>query len=157
VAAFLRRTGANHRLLRLAGQRYRLFLTERILQEVERTLLESRKIRRKYRYREEEVEAFLRVLRGVSEHVFADEELRIRPVVERDPADDWVLAGARKARARYLVSKDRDLLALHEVGRIRILPTDEALRLLQGPEAPSEEGLDASQQGSAGGPGVGGP
>ena len=140
VAAFLRRRGINHRLLRAAGRHYRLCLTERILQEVERTLLESQKLRRKYRYQDEEVESFIQGLRAVSHRIFRDEELKIRPVVERDPTDDVVIACARKARARYLVSKDHDLLALRKVGRVQILPTNEAVRLLRIPEEAEPEG-----------------
>lgn len=46
---------------------------------------------------------------------------RVMRLVERDPADDHVLACALAARAQYLVSGDADLLRLRSYRRIAIL------------------------------------
>jgi predicted nucleic acid-binding protein len=41
--------------------------------------------------------------------------------VTADPADDKILAGARAARARWLVSGDQHLLAIRQYRGIRIV------------------------------------
>ena len=52
------------------------------------------------------------------------------PRLARDPDDDHVLACAMAAHADVIVSGDRDLLDLGNVGDIRILSASEALAVL---------------------------
>ncbi len=53
----------------------------------------------------------------------------IEPTV-RDPDDDHVLACATAAQAQLIVSRDKDLLDLHQFQGIPILASAEALRSL---------------------------
>jgi len=57
------------------------------------------------------------------------------PAISRDPDDDLVIACAVVGRADVIVSGDRDLLTLGQVGRIPILTAAEFLHRLQGAEA----------------------
>jgi putative PIN family toxin of toxin-antitoxin system len=52
---------------------------------------------------------------------------KIDPVVSRDPDDDHVLACAKSANARIIVSGDRDLLDLKKYLDIDILTSEELL------------------------------
>ena len=61
AAAFLKPGGINHRVLREAGRRYRLYLCRHIIEELERVLRYPR-IRKRYRYSDEEIEGFLEAL-----------------------------------------------------------------------------------------------
>ena len=56
----------------------------------------------------------------------------IEPTV-RDPDDDQVLACARAAQAQLIVSRDKDLLDLHQYQGIPILASAEALQRLAQP------------------------
>jgi len=54
------------------------------------------------------------------------------PRICRDPDDDWVIACAVAGEADFIVSGDRDLLDLEQVGRIPILSVRQFLARLQG-------------------------
>jgi hypothetical protein len=60
-------------------------------------------------------------LRGVRGYVRLVSRGRRRITVVRDPKDNPILECARAARAKYLVTGDRDLLILRSYGRLRIL------------------------------------
>ncbi len=53
------------------------------------------------------------------------------PAISRDPGDDLVIACAIVGHADVIVSGDRDLLTLGQVGRIPILTAAEFLHRLQ--------------------------
>jgi predicted nucleic acid-binding protein len=53
------------------------------------------------------------------------------PPICRDPADDYLIAHAILASADVLVTRDRDLLDLGEVGELRIVDAVTFLRLIQ--------------------------
>ena len=57
------------------------------------------------------------------------------PAAIRDPADRWVFATAVDGKADVLVTGDRDLLALHDTGSIRVLDPREFWELLRSGEA----------------------
>jgi uncharacterized protein len=54
------------------------------------------------------------------------------PAATRDPKDDYLLAYALVGAADYLVTGDRDLLALGQVGGLRIVSPADFLRILEG-------------------------
>jgi hypothetical protein len=54
------------------------------------------------------------------------------PSISRDSDDDWVIACAVAGGADLIVSGDRDLLALEQVGKIPILTAAEFLTILKG-------------------------
>lgn len=55
-----------------------------------------------------------------------------RPLVERDPDDDWVVAPALEAKADVIVSEDQDLLGVGEFEGVRVLAAADFLRVLRG-------------------------
>lgn len=48
-------------------------------------------------------------------------EPKLGPPLCRDPKDDYLLYAALKARARYLVTGDDDLLSMQEIGNTQII------------------------------------
>ena len=54
----------------------------------------------------------------------------IKPIVEKDPSDDKFLYLAAEAKAEYIVSGDKHLLALEEFKGIKIVSVDEFLSLI---------------------------
>ncbi len=60
------------------------------------------------------------------------------PAISRDPDDDKFIACAIAGRADFLVSGDRDLLTLEQVGDVRIITARELLEILTAlsPEIP---------------------
>lgn len=129
AAAFLKPGGINHEILRRAGRDYRLILSEAILEETERVLMTYRRIRTRYPYADEDVCAFLGALREVSHRVVtAWPEVC---VIEEDPDDDMVLGAALAGRADFIVSKDHHLQALGRFREVRIISTQEFLRLVE--------------------------
>lgn len=59
------------------------------------------------------------------------------PEVTRDPKDDFLIAHAIVAAADYLVSWDRDLLDLREIGGVLIVSPPELLRRLREANEPT--------------------
>jgi predicted nucleic acid-binding protein len=53
------------------------------------------------------------------------------PPIRRDPDDDWVIACAVVREADFIVSGDRDLLALERVGQIPVLSAAQLLATLE--------------------------
>lgn len=80
-----------------------------ILEEVERSLRDKLRLRKRYRYTDEEI-AWL--ITSIAASVFVVSELPAIAPVCRDPDDDRILAAALAADADYIVTGDADLLAL---------------------------------------------
>jgi putative PIN family toxin of toxin-antitoxin system len=117
VSAALIRGGNEDRLLR-AWQRgaFDLVLSPPILAEIGRALLYEKL--QKFRWMsEEEVISLLEILG--QESLLVPGRLTVQ--VSRDPADDRFLAAAIEGRARYVVSGDKDLLAVNAYRGIRIV------------------------------------
>ena len=127
AAAFLKRGGVNDQVLKQGGKSYDLYLSEAILEELQRVLAYPR-LRRRYPYTDEDVEDFIEGLRKVGHVISQWPELR---VIGEDPKDDMVLACALEVGADYIVSKDDHLKDLKEYRGIKILSTDEFLKLLK--------------------------
>ena len=128
AAAFLARGGVNDQVLQAGGENYELCLSEGILEELRRVLLTYRRIRDRYRYSDEDVEEFIRNLRGLGYVVTEWPEIQ---VIKEDPADDMILACALATNAEYVVSKDAHLKNLGEYRGVKLVSTDEFLQLLR--------------------------
>jgi putative PIN family toxin of toxin-antitoxin system len=84
------------------------------------------KIRRKYRIPPEDLEAFLHLLR-VDSHPLPHGPA---PRVCRDPSDDALLGAAVAGGAEYLVTGDKDVLAVARYRGVTILTARDFLALL---------------------------
>ena len=130
VSAFLRPSvgGASFDLLQLAHEgAFELFLSDDILEEAARVLLDSGRIRRRYIYPDDAVIEYCRGLSRLATIVTHVPTIR----VVRDPNDDMILAAAIAAKAEYLVTRDDDLLSLGEHKRITILTPEAFLAVLR--------------------------
>ena len=127
VSATLIRGGNEDRLLR-AWQpgAFDLVVSPPILAETGRALLYEKL--QKFRWMsEDEVISLLEALGRESLLVPGDAILK----VSRDPADDKFLAAAIEGRAQYVVSGDRDLLAVKAYRGIRIVRPAAFLEILR--------------------------
>jgi uncharacterized protein len=129
VSAFLNRGGLSAELLRHArGGVFDLYLAEEIFEEATRVLLEYDRIRRRYRYSDQDVMEFFQALRAAAHLVTALPRLS---GVSRDPNDDMVLACAVNAGVDYLVTRDDDLLTLETYKKITIVTPEHFMGLLR--------------------------
>jgi putative PIN family toxin of toxin-antitoxin system len=129
VSAFLGETGIYRDLLHQAeAGSCSICVSEEILTEIERVLLEYPRIRKRYRYADEAVKEYVALLRVVSQVI--TQLPKIKPVV-RDPNDEMVVACASKASADYIVIRDKDLMTLGSYKGIRMVSPEEFLRLLK--------------------------
>ena len=130
VSAFLSKSGVSRELLRRAEAGiFIICVAEEILDEVQRVLLEYPRIRKRYRYSDEAVADYVDLLRIVAQVII---KLPKVEKVVRDPNDDMIIACAVKARAEYIVTRDKDLLILKEYEEIKLLSPEEFLGLLKG-------------------------
>ena len=129
VSAFLTPHGTSGQVLDAAERReFVLCLSQEIISETRHSLTtKTRRIRRYYDYPDKRIEAYVESLVVQAEMVSNLPEIR---VVALDPKDDVIVATAIKAKADYLVSGDRHLLALGSHGRIRMLTPRQFLDLL---------------------------
>jgi putative PIN family toxin of toxin-antitoxin system len=79
-------------------------------------------------YDEAERLQFIALLASTAEVIEIPGEV---PKISRDPADDWIIAGAVAGNADVILSGDRDLLDLRQVGRIMILTARQFLDYLK--------------------------
>jgi uncharacterized protein len=112
ISAFLTPQGAPGRILDAAERGvFVVCLSPEILTETHHVLVREPKLRARYGYGEEQVEAFCDGLVAVAELVSGLPELA--GAVPLDPKDDVIVATAVAAGADYLVTGDRrQLLAL---------------------------------------------
>jgi len=109
----------------LARNDWTLLTAPVLLQELDRVLAHPKL----HRYYSAETRLrFLALVAALSEVVELPETI---PRICRDPDDDWVVACAVVGRAEAIVSGDRDLLDLQQVGRIPILTARQFLLRLQ--------------------------
>jgi putative PIN family toxin of toxin-antitoxin system len=137
VSAFLTpgAGGPSSDLIRLAAKgMFDLYLSTEILDETERVLRASPRLRKRYLYSDAAISSY-------REHLSSSARLirdlpRIRVV--RDPNDDMILACVVAAKARFLVTRDLDLLSMGRYGRIHIVAPEDMLHILRGLEAGEE-------------------
>jgi putative PIN family toxin of toxin-antitoxin system len=131
VSAFLTKSGLSAELLQHARAGvFDLYVAEEIFGEATRVLLEYGRIRRRYRYTDQDVVEFFQALRAAVHLVI---ELPRLSGVSRDPKDDMVLACAIKASADYLVTRDDDLLTLETYKKIIIVTPEQFMAILRNP------------------------
>jgi uncharacterized protein len=130
VSATLIRGGNEDRLLRawLRGA-FELVLSPEILEEIGR-VLSYEKLWRSQWMTEAEVVLSLETL--AQEGVLVPGTVSVK--ASRDPADDKFLAAAMQARARYVVTGDRDLLDLKVHRGVRMVKPAQFLRAIVGRE-----------------------
>jgi putative PIN family toxin of toxin-antitoxin system len=133
VSAFIteHKQGISAALLQAAeAGAFQLYLSTDILAETERVLCADRRhLSRKYRYSEDAATRWYQALARIARIVRDPPAVT---VVERDPADDMVIACALAAKADALVSRDKDLLSLGTYGEVEIITPEELLRRLRG-------------------------
>lgn len=129
TAAFLKHGGINYQVLLRGGTCYQLYLSRAILKETQRVLLHYKRIRKRYPYSDQDVKDFLDAIKEASEKVFA--RCPKVKIVKEDPKDNIILACALKAKADYIVSKDHHLTNLGEYRGIKIVSTDEFMKILE--------------------------
>ena len=128
VSAFLKSEGISAELLRKAAAgAFTVCTAEEILDETRRVLLQYPRIRKRYQYPDEAVTEYVNLLRVVSHLVTGLPKLR---AVIRDPNDDMILACAIKAKAGYVVSRDKDLLDLESYRRTKMVSPEQFITLL---------------------------
>jgi putative PIN family toxin of toxin-antitoxin system len=131
VAALLRPEpgGVSAELLRHAADgKYELFLSDDILEETAATLMRSERNKRRYKYSDELVVEYCEKLAHIGT-VVAD--IPALSGIVRDPNDDMIVACAVAAKADFLVSRDKDLLALGSYSAIDMATPEAFLRLLR--------------------------
>jgi putative PIN family toxin of toxin-antitoxin system len=111
---------------------FTLCLSQKILDELRSTLLERRRIRRRYHYTDAQVHELCQDLERVADMVAESPAVR---VVERDPNDDMVVACAVEGRVDYVVTRDKDLLSLSAYRDVRMVTPRQLLDLLAGSSA----------------------
>jgi putative PIN family toxin of toxin-antitoxin system len=109
ISSFLRSDGISAQILDLAADAFVLVVAAEILDETGRKLLTGPSIRRRAAYSDSDVQAYLDMLAELGDVV--GELPPLRGIV-RDPNDDMVVACAVKGEARYIVTRDKDLLSL---------------------------------------------
>jgi uncharacterized protein len=131
VSAFLTPRGTSAEVLRRAEQgAFALCLSEEIIFESTRSLrVKMRRIRRFYpNYTDAQVERFAELLRATAE---LSGDLAALRVVPLDPKDDVIVATAVKAKANFIVTGDRHLLALGAHEGIQIVTPRQFVDLLR--------------------------
>lgn len=128
VSAFLTKAGISRQLLQESEEgAFQICTAEEILDETQRVLLEYPRIRKRYHYSDEAVTEYVSLLRVVTQVITPLP--KIKPVV-RDPNDDMIIACAVKAKAQYIVTRDKDLLDLESYHRITIISPEEFMQLV---------------------------
>ncbi|MBI4595079.1 MAG: putative toxin-antitoxin system toxin component, PIN family [Candidatus Tectomicrobia bacterium] len=128
ISAFLKHGGVNALVVQAGKNQYQLFLSQAILEETGRVLLTYGHIRKKYNYSDKEVREYLASLRKAAKRILR-KVLDIKVIAE-DPDDDFILACALKIKADYIVSKDNHMQNLKQYQGIKIISTQDFLKLL---------------------------
>ena len=112
---------------------YALLTSHVMLEELDRVL----QYPRMHRYYDADARVgFVALVAALSEIIDVPEAV---PRICRDPDDDWIIACAVAGDADVIVSGDRDLLDLGQVGRIPVLSARQFLALLQRKESTSPQ------------------
>jgi putative PIN family toxin of toxin-antitoxin system len=128
VSAFLTRRGVSAQLLTQAvAGAFELLLSDAIIAETRDVLLHREHLRKRFVYTEQDVEEYCFLLR-----LFAHPVMDLPPLqVSRDPADDYVIATAVAAGVPYLITRDKDLLALKTYQAIQMRRPEEFIAIVR--------------------------
>lgn len=107
-------------------RKFILIVSEEILKEVEKVLFYP-KIFKKYHLDKNSIGKYLKIFRAFAEVVKPGEKIRI---IKADESDNKFIEAAVSAGAGYIVSGDKHLLELNKFQEIRIIKTDEFLKLI---------------------------
>jgi uncharacterized protein len=130
VSALLTPGGVASRVVRQAREgAFMCYLSDEILAETQRVLVETPRLRQRFTYTDEDVEDFIFSLRAAAHLVTAIEP---RAGVVRDPNDDMIVACAIAAAADYVVSRDDDLLSLGSYEGITMTTPEAFMEFLRG-------------------------
>lgn len=130
VSAFLKQIeGApSFDLLRLSeSNAYELFISDDILEETARVLLEDSRRRKRYDYPDAAVIEFCQSLGRYAMVVGEVPQVRI----VRDPNDDMIVACAIAAGAAFVVTRDKDMLSLDHYEGISFVTPETFLQVLR--------------------------
>jgi putative PIN family toxin of toxin-antitoxin system len=127
VSATLIRQGNEDRILRAwQGGAFELVISPRIIDEIGRVLFHEKL--RKFRWMtEKEVGSLLESL--AQESVLVPGRVRIKAC--RDPDDDKFVASTFEAKAKYVVTGDKDLLSLKSFKGIQLITPASFLKVLK--------------------------
>jgi len=128
VSAFITESGLSSELLDKSAETAELYITEEILQETRRVLLERDHLRRRFLYNNTNVEDFIEALRAKCLVITSLPDIQI---IERDPKDDKIIACAVAAHADYIISRDLHLLDLKEYEGIKIISPESFIHYLR--------------------------
>ncbi len=132
VSAFLVKRGVSLELLDYARRgAFSMCLSEAILAETQRVLLQHQRIRKRYHYADEDAKTYIELLAIVSQPITDLPEIH---GVVRDPNDDVIIATAVKAGADYLVTRDKDLLVLNAYQQTIIVTPEQFIEILRAQE-----------------------
>jgi putative PIN family toxin of toxin-antitoxin system len=129
VSVFLASQGISAQLLdHPVRGAFQLYLSDEILHETQRMLIEREHLRTRYAYSDDQARALCVLLRG-----FALMTAHVHPLtgVSRDPNDDRVIACAVASEASCLVARDKDLLAIKQYQNICLLIPEQFMALLR--------------------------
>jgi putative PIN family toxin of toxin-antitoxin system len=99
---------------RIAEGKIQIVITDRLLEEIKEVA--PRKRFEKY-FKDADVKNFLDYLQSISKHTKIKSEVNIC----RDEKDNYLLALAKDSKAHYIVTGDKDLLALEKFGKTEII------------------------------------
>lgn len=107
---------------------FEIVVSKEILAEVQSVLLRGR-IRKRYKFKNNDVVDYVSELL----HVATVLEPKSRVHVSRDPSDDMVLDCALDAKAKYIVTRDEDLLSIGALEMTEIVTPERLLNILRDP------------------------
>lgn len=103
--------------------KFRILSSTEILGEISEVLQKP-----KFKTTREEIIRIVSVMMETVENIHVTSSIK---VVSSDPDDDVVVNTAQDGKSDYIVSGDRDLLDLKEFRGIKILSTDQMLKVLE--------------------------
>lgn len=119
VAALLSKSGGAAKIFeQIIQQDLFNFYTAEILVEIKKVLAKP-----KFELEQEKQAHFLHLIQEVSFKVSQLKEFLVKEC--RDPSDDKFLSLANQIGAEFIISLDKDLLALRQIGRTRIVTPGE--------------------------------
>jgi uncharacterized protein len=130
ISGFITENGVAAKVLKYGRSgAFTLCLCREIIDELQSRLLHRHKIRKSYQYADERVHQHCHDLAAASRLITDLPQVR---VVARDPNDEMVVACALKAKANYIVTRDKDLLSLGAYEGVRIVTPRQFLDCLDG-------------------------